>query len=132
MKENTSWKYIRFSKKKYNITSYGFVTLAEGRVEGLLTQIKKKSKTLGLKGTILLSGEGINVAIAGSEVAVSNFWSFLISFNELEDMTYKASLSKSVPFKRLLVARFFPTVLSRRLYEVSAFRLTLVIHWLIF
>lgn len=94
-----------FSKKKYNITSYRFVNLAEDRVEELLTQMKRKSKAVGLKGTILLSSEGINVAIAGSEVAISNFWTFLTSFNEFADMTYKASLSKSVPFKRLFVKK---------------------------
>jgi UPF0176 protein len=58
---------------------------------------------LGLKGTILLSPEGINLFLAGPRSAIDQFLAFLRSDIRFADIEVKESLSEKQPFNRMLV-----------------------------
>jgi len=56
-----------------------------------------------LKGTILLSGEGINIFVAGAPNDVEILITHLLADQRFSDMACKRSFSHDVPFKRLQV-----------------------------
>ena len=58
---------------------------------------------LDLRGTILLSLEGINLFLAGSRENVDQFLETLCSEPEFADLPVKESLSDHQPFSRMLV-----------------------------
>ncbi len=60
-------------------------------------------KGLSLKGTILLSPEGINLFLAGSRIAIDEFLAELQSEPLLADLEVKESFSSHQPFSRMLV-----------------------------
>ncbi len=84
-----------------NIAAYKFAHLPDLRVlrERLLT----KCKAWGLKGTILLSTEGINLFVAGEREPVGLLLAELRSVSGLEDLTAKYSETVHQPFNRMLV-----------------------------
>ena len=77
-----------------NISAYRFVAIADPRA--LREDLLDKARALGLKGTILLATEGINLFLAGAPDALRGFVSAL----QLEG---KESWSATQPFARLLV-----------------------------
>ncbi len=84
-----------------NISCYRFAELSSLKElrEELITSCKKWN----LKGTILLSTEGINLFVAGAEESIRSLVDRLRAIPGLEDLTPKISLSESQPFKRMLV-----------------------------
>ena len=56
-----------------------------------------------LKGTILLSGEGINLFVAGEEEKVESLLGELRGMAGLEDLKVKRSVTEQQPFRRMLV-----------------------------
>jgi UPF0176 protein len=84
-----------------NLAGYKFVRL-DGLPE-LRAGFKECCGSLGLKGTILLSPEGINVFVAGSEAAVTRFKAFVHADSRFAGLRFKKSVSASQPFKRMLV-----------------------------
>ncbi len=89
--------------KILNIAAYKFVELTDKRLIKLQKECESLSKKLNLKGTILLSTEGINLFFAGTQKNIELFWERLVSHIEFFNLTYKASLSERQPFKRMLV-----------------------------
>ncbi len=89
--------------KILNIAAYKFVELTDKRLIQLQKECESLSKKLNLKGTILLSTEGINLFFAGTQKNIELFWERLVSHIEFFNLTYKASLSERQPFKRMLV-----------------------------
>jgi len=89
--------------KILNIAAYKFVELTDKRLIQLQKKCESWSKKLNLKGTILLSTEGINLFFAGTQKNMELFWERLVSHIEFFNLTYKASLSERQPFKRMLV-----------------------------
>ncbi|MBI1889899.1 MAG: sulfurtransferase [Burkholderiales bacterium] len=84
-----------------NIAAYKFVSFddhAERR-----EQYREICNRLDLKGTILLTPEGINLFLAGSRNAVDDFLRWLRSDARFADIEVKESYSESQPFKRMLV-----------------------------
>ena len=84
-----------------NIAAYKFVTFDDTvaqrpRFQGLCTD-------LGLKGTILLSPEGINLFLAGTRASIDQFLAFLRSDPRFADVEVKESVSEKQPFNRMLV-----------------------------
>ena len=84
-----------------NIAAYKFVTFDDTvaqrpRFQALCTE-------LALKGTILLSPEGINLFLAGTRSAVDQFLTFLRADVRFTDITVKESFSEKQPFNRMLV-----------------------------
>ncbi|MCC6414863.1 MAG: sulfurtransferase [Opitutaceae bacterium] len=84
-----------------NLSAYKFTPMS-GLPE-LRARLLDLTKTLGLKGTILLSGEGINLFVAGRRPAADALITELRSLPGLADLTPKESLSDDQPFNRMLV-----------------------------
>lgn len=84
-----------------NIAAYKFVTLSD--LPEKKAYLKDLCITLQLKGTILLSSEGINIMLAGTETAIATFKLDLTQQQAFQDLIFKESRSSKQPFKRLLV-----------------------------
>lgn len=84
-----------------NISAYKFITFddtAEKRAE-----FRAECEKHNLKGTILLSPEGINVFLAGLRHEIDGFMSWLHSDPRFADIEPKESFSEKQPFTRMLV-----------------------------
>lgn len=84
-----------------NIAAYHFVEL-----DGLSPhrrELKLACDAANLRGTILLSREGINLFIAGEETRLRSFLHMLTSKPEFADLEVKESWSDHQPFNRMLV-----------------------------
>lgn len=84
-----------------NISAYKFVRL-EG-IEERRAHLLQTCQELGLRGTILLSSEGINLFLAGAPQAIGEFLSVLRADSALADLQTKDSFSDTQPFRRMLV-----------------------------
>ncbi len=84
-----------------NVAAYKFVTL-DNLVE-MRRKLKADATELGLRGTILLSSEGINLFLAGPPSCVRQFLDQLRSLPPFVDLHAKESFSEKVPFRRMLV-----------------------------
>lgn len=84
-----------------NIAAYKFITFddtAEKRPEFLA-----KCNELSLKGTILLSPEGINLFLAGTRADIDSFLAWVKADARFADLEVKESFSDDQPFKYMLV-----------------------------
>jgi len=84
-----------------NIAAYRFVAL--DHLPQLRAAFKARGEELGLKGTILLAGEGINLVLAGAAADVEAFLETLCSDARFASIDVKRSWSTGQPFNRLLV-----------------------------
>jgi UPF0176 protein len=84
-----------------NIAAYKFVDLDE--LSQRRGELLERCLALGLKGTILLSPEGINLSLAGTVLAMIDFKTHLLNQPEFADLEFKESYSTIQPFKRMLV-----------------------------
>jgi UPF0176 protein len=84
-----------------NLAGYKFVPL--DALDERKATLSRHCHELGLKGTILLSLEGINVVLAGSEEATMEFRSRVHADPRLADLRFKRSVSTYQPFDRMLV-----------------------------
>ncbi len=84
-----------------NISAYKFVTLDD--TAEMRPRFQQKCTDLGLKGTILLAPEGINMFLAGSREAIDGYLDWIHTDARLADIVAKESLSEKQPFNRMLV-----------------------------
>lgn len=84
-----------------NISTYRFAELQDLAV--LRGELLALCQAKGLKGTILLAAEGINLFVAGDGPAIDELVSRLREIRGLENLEPKVSLSKEQPFNRMLV-----------------------------
>ncbi|MDG1897913.1 MAG: sulfurtransferase [Fuerstiella sp.] len=84
-----------------NISAYKFVALDD--LESRRQQLRAKVTSLDLRGTILLSPEGINLFIAGARSAIDRFLDFLRADPLFSDLETKESISEYQPFNRMLI-----------------------------
>ncbi len=84
-----------------NVSTYCFTPLSD--LKDLRTRLIAQCQADSLKGTILLSTEGINLFIAGPHEAVVRLLETLRALPGLEKLGQKFSLSDHQPFNRLLV-----------------------------
>ena len=84
-----------------NIAAYKFVAL--GNLADRRAAIRQICEELQLKGTVLLSTEGINLFLAGATSAIERFLDQIRSEKEFADLNVKISFSDKRPFRRLLV-----------------------------
>lgn len=84
-----------------NIAAYHFADLSD--LPAWREQVLRQTELLELKGTVLLSHEGINVFLAGTSQAIDDFVLWLKSFPAFAQIKVKYSESAAVPFKRLKV-----------------------------
>ncbi|MGV3654117.1 MAG: sulfurtransferase, partial [Noviherbaspirillum sp.] len=84
-----------------NIAAYKFVTINDTLEKR--PQFLALCQDLDLKGTILLSPEGINLFLAGARPSIDAFLAWLRADARFADMAVKESLSDEQPFRRMLV-----------------------------
>lgn len=84
-----------------NVATYRFVELDD--LAGLRDQLLKRAAADGLKGTVLLAAEGINLCLAGEPQAVRGWLRALDVDARLAGLDAKESFSATQPFKRLRV-----------------------------
>ena len=84
-----------------NIAAYKFVTFND-TVERRAS-FQAICHDLDLKGTILLTPEGINLFLAGTRDNIDNFLCWLRQDTRFADIEVKESLSNEQPFNRMLV-----------------------------
>ena len=89
------------TEKYLNIAGYKFVTIPDR--DTLRQPFKHKCDSLELKGTILLSHEGINIFIAGLESNIVQFRNWVIEDERFNDISFKESTSDAQPFNRMNV-----------------------------
>lgn len=84
-----------------NIAAYRFVAL--GDLAQLRAALRMRCEQLGLKGTILIAAEGINLFLAGAAGNVEDFLDALRTDARFAPIGVKRSWSAAQPFRRLLV-----------------------------
>jgi UPF0176 protein len=90
-----------------NLAAYRFVTI--DAIDTWRAQLVERCEALGLRGTILLAPEGINLFVAGTPEAASKFVGYLradpLFEGKFADLPFKESFSDTQPFRRMLVKR---------------------------
>ncbi len=94
-----------------NIAAYKFVTFDADAASRM--RFLAQCTQLGLKGTILLSPEGINLFLAGAREAIDGFMAWLRADGRFADIEVKESGSETQPFKRMLV-KIKPEIITMR------------------
>jgi UPF0176 protein len=84
-----------------NIAAYKFVSL--DNLEQMRPQYQALCNELELKGTVLLTPEGINMFLSGSRAHIDQYLAFVRSDPRLADLAWKESLSEEQSHKRMLV-----------------------------
>ena len=84
-----------------NFSAYRFTPLNE--LPALRARLAGFCRDETLRGTILLSPEGINLFVAGERAAMDRFLTELRTIPGLADLSPKESLSADQPFNRMLV-----------------------------
>ena len=88
-------------KSILNIAAYLFVSL--DALPDLRANMLNECNSRGLKGTILLTGEGINLFLAGKEMELRGFLDWLRSDPRFTPLEVKESWSEDQPFKKMLI-----------------------------
>jgi UPF0176 protein len=84
-----------------NISTYQFAPLTD--LKALRESLIENCKAWNLKGTILLSTEGINLFVAGKSDSIDSLLTQLRAIPGLEKLMPKSSESSDQPFTRMLV-----------------------------
>jgi UPF0176 protein len=84
-----------------NISVYKFTPLAD--LPGLRANLLELARAQALRGTILLSTEGINLFVAGTRAGIDVLLAALRAVPGLADLQPKESVSAEQPFNRMLV-----------------------------
>jgi predicted sulfurtransferase len=84
-----------------NIAGYQFTELSN--LVALRAELREMGDGQQLRGTILLSVEGINVFVAGPREGIDRLLDRLRQIAGLENLKVKQSFSRSQPFDRMLV-----------------------------
>ncbi len=88
-----------------NIAAYKFVGIPEP--DDWIAPLKDKCQQLSLKGTIIVSIEGINLFLAGTRESIDDFLNYLrgddLFQQRFSDLTVKESVSDSQPFGKMVV-----------------------------
>ena len=84
-----------------NIAAYKFISIDDAAA--LRAPWLTRCKDLELKGTILLTPEGINLFLAGTANSIDRFLTWLRADARFTDIEVKQSLSATQPFNKMLV-----------------------------
>jgi UPF0176 protein len=84
-----------------NIAAYKFITF--DNTEEMRPQFQALCAELGLKGTILLTPEGINMFLSGTREHIDRYLAWLRADARFADIEVKESLSEEQSHKRMLV-----------------------------
>ncbi len=94
-----------------NVAAYHFVPVADPG--GLAANLRGRAEAGGLRGTVLVADEGINLFLAGEAADIDDFLTYVREDARFADMTVKVSVSDAVPFSRLKV-KVKPEIISFR------------------
>lgn len=81
-----------------NISGYRFVPIEN--TEATLVDIKSFCANIGVKGSVLIAHEGINIAVAGNVLAVQRFINHLNKDERFSDMRFHETYSRILPFDK--------------------------------
>lgn len=84
-----------------NLATYRFVSLAN--LPQWRQRIYERAEAESMRGTVLLSREGINLFVAGEEASARRWFAWLTEQLPFQGMTAKESWSDEIPFNRMLV-----------------------------
>lgn len=84
-----------------NVAAYRFVLLDD--TAALRERLLAQAVAAGLRGTILLAEEGINLYLAGEPAALRGFMADLQDDLRFADLPVKESLCETLPFQRMMV-----------------------------
>ena len=99
-----------------NIAAYHFVSI--DRPAELAQGLHARAEAAGLRGTILVAGEGINLFLAGEDAALNGFLDALREDRRFADLIVKSSHSRGQPFGRLKT-KVKPEIISFRRENAS-------------
>tara|TARA_Y100000591_G_scaffold332108_1_gene368243 strand:- start:2044 stop:2874 length:831 start_codon:yes stop_codon:yes gene_type:complete len=88
-------------KSVKNIAGYKFEHIKNA--VDLISVYQKKCEELGLKGTMLISKNGINFSLAGTQQATEAIITFLEEDNRFLNIPLKVTYSETQPFRRMKV-----------------------------
>lgn len=89
------------TREVLNIAAYHFADIAEPAL--LREQLRARCEAAGVKGSVLVAPEGLNLFLAGAEGAVEGVLDFVRARPGFEGLRVKRSWSAHVPFARLKV-----------------------------
>lgn len=84
-----------------HICAYQFIALEE--LAALQTELFSLCQNLNLKGTILLSHEGINISLAGSEFEINDFKMIFKLFPHFSNIIFHETFCDQPPYQKLKV-----------------------------
>jgi UPF0176 protein len=84
-----------------NVSAYRFVPVHD--TAALQASVLARAQAAGLKGTVLIAQEGLNLALAGPAPDLRTFLGWLQADQRFADLPLKESFSSEMPFRRLLV-----------------------------
>ena len=89
------------NRKVVNIAGYRFIDLDDR--DELREPFLRRCEDLNLKGTILLSPNGINFSLSGSQESIDGYLEFLESDERFIGIPLKVTYNDYQPFRRMLV-----------------------------
>lgn len=90
------------SLKVLNVAAYRFTPVENADLK--CEQLSSKGQELGIRGTVLLSPEGINLMLAGSPEVIHKMHEYLGELDSgLKDLDFKQSWSQEIPFRKFMV-----------------------------
>jgi UPF0176 protein len=100
------------AKPYVNISAYKFITFDDTQAQRPI--FLEKCQQLNLKGTVILSPEGINMFLAGLRHEIDAYMNWLHTDPRFADVLAKESLSEKQPFTKLLV-KVKPEIITMRM-----------------
>lgn len=104
-----------------NVAAYKFVRLEN--LPELKRNLLAECKKLNIKGTILLSEEGINLSLSASINAMELITAYFRTYPAFYDLNFKESFSETCAFKRMLI-KIKPEIITFREAAANPSQLT--------
>ena len=95
-----------------NIAAYLFVPIADA--DALALRLRERAETDGLRGSMLVTPEGLNLFLAGDEAVLRAFLAWLREDPRFASLHAKESWSGTLPFAKLKVKRKEEVIAFRR------------------
>jgi len=95
-----------------NIAAYLFVAIDDA--DALASRLRERLEVDGLRGSVLVAPEGLNLFLAGGEAPLRGFLAWLREDPRFAGLHAKESWSESVPFAKLKVKRKDEIIAFRR------------------
>ena len=95
-----------------NIAAYLFVPIADA--DALALRLRERAETDGLRGSMLVTPEGLNLFLAGDGTVLRAFLAWLREDPRFASLHAKESWSETVPFAKLKVKRKDEVIAFRR------------------